>query len=273
MAFPATCIRFGRFEVQPIQNVELSHEQLRIVFRTSEQSSQDDSVSFEINPMEFVKTVYTFSETSTKILFRVCEKHLDCIKADVKGLFEAFNQSAGGIQTRLSYGSFAQLCIIPFVLFCLWSQEKCQKFIVGLSSKRMRSVHRIKTNLRKLYRIWLAAIKLRPMRSTRWLLALRRRQKSQPRRNKTNRLQLQQQMEVAELHQQQQHRNQPVSLNTHWMRKVHFRWRFKAMNTWRLANFWTMPSLNSIRSICASKCWRPNNVRAHTFSVYFSTAC
>lgn len=128
MAFPATCIRFGRFEVQPIQNVELSHEQLRIVFRTSEQSSQDDSVSFEINPMEFVKTVYTFSETSTKILFRVCEKHLDCIKADVKGLFEAVNQSAGGTNT---------------VIICLFCSVVHNSFcsLLSLVAGKMPKVH------------------------------------------------------------------------------------------------------------------------------------
>lgn len=96
MSFPAICVQFGHFKVQPIENVELSHKLLRILFRTNDSSSQDDSVSFELSPYEFIKTVYMSCETSTKILFRVLDEQLDCIKRDVKGLSEASNQANGG---------------------------------------------------------------------------------------------------------------------------------------------------------------------------------
>lgn len=103
MSFQANCIRFGRFKVQPIQKVELSLHHLRIIFRTNESSSQDDSVEFEMNPHDFVKTLYMSSETSTKFLFCVLAEHLDCIKNDVKGLLEASKQTEKGKDSSFSY--------------------------------------------------------------------------------------------------------------------------------------------------------------------------
>lgn len=111
MAFPAKCVQFGRFKVQPIQNVELSHDQLRIVFRTNESSSQDDNVSFEINPLDFVKTVYMWSDTSTKFMFRVLDEHLDCIKNDINGLMEASKQTDGGKKNDFVFCSLYFVCV------------------------------------------------------------------------------------------------------------------------------------------------------------------
>lgn len=132
MAFPAKSVRFGRFEVLPMQNIELSEVQLRIVFRVNEQSSHDDSVSFELHPAEFGKTVYTFDETTTKMLFFVHHHHFDCIKYDVKRLLEQFNQAGEGTNAHTI------ILIVGFRYFylvlhncCLWSQEKLEMPIVG----------------------------------------------------------------------------------------------------------------------------------------------
>lgn len=89
MTLTPKCLRFGEFEVQPVQNVELSKSMLRIVFRTNE----SDSITFEVNPQDFVKTVYNLCDTSTKILFRVLDEQFASIKTKISGLLDASKET------------------------------------------------------------------------------------------------------------------------------------------------------------------------------------
>lgn len=122
MAFPARCIRFGQFEVQPVQNVELSKKLLRIVFRADEST---DSITFEIAPWNCAKTVYGLSETSTKILFRVLDQQFESIKTKVSGLFDA-SKETGKLICCVRFVAVHCMCVCVFLL-----QEKYRKLNVG----------------------------------------------------------------------------------------------------------------------------------------------
>lgn len=136
MKFQATCIRFGRIIVNPLEDVELSKSQLRIVFRADklsistsvteavglEMSTVTDHIRFEANPKDFVKTIYSWHKNSATILFRVTSQQFARFGTWLNGLLEKSNQFHGG---RPNF-----LCLVMFKEMA--KQIECYRFFLSV---------------------------------------------------------------------------------------------------------------------------------------------
>lgn len=91
MEFAASFVRFGHMEIQPTQKIVLSKDRLCIVVNKSSTSSE--YVTLRMNPMTFVKTIYTWYEKSSTILFRVPARQFASIESTIDDLEDANTKS------------------------------------------------------------------------------------------------------------------------------------------------------------------------------------
>lgn len=121
MKFRASCIQFGRIKVDPLEDVELSNSQLRIIFRVDKLStsismteaagSVTNNIRFEANLEEFVKTIYSWHDNSATILFRAMPEKFNRIRTEINRLLEVSKQFHGGRQIFSQLSSFSPLCV------------------------------------------------------------------------------------------------------------------------------------------------------------------